>query len=82
MTQEIFAQTAREHGLNADRVEAARQKGLTMTTLVQLLVARPAIEVDAMLIPLTLGEQDANGLAHVASVLSTTGSPRPSFADR
>lgn len=70
MTTQAFAQIAQQHGLNQDRVETARQNGLTMTTLVQLLNARPANEVDAMLIPLTLGMQSAADLATAATALN------------
>lgn len=65
-----FAQVATNHRLNADRVEAARLNGLSMTTLVKLLTARPALEVDAMLVPLSLGQQSHDELAAQAEVLS------------
>lgn len=65
-----FAQVATNHRLNAERVESARQNGLTMTTLVKLLAARPAVEVDAMLVPLSLGQQNADELAGQADHLS------------
>jgi hypothetical protein len=68
---EIFAGVAREHGLNEERVETARQNGVSMTTLVTLLSSgRPASEVDAMLIPVTLGQTTAEELAGQARVLA------------
>jgi hypothetical protein len=52
-------------------VETARQKGVSMTTLVTLLSSgRPASEVDAMLIPVTLGQTTAEELAGQARVLA------------
>ena len=72
MTQtEIFAGVARDHGLNEERVETARQRGVSMTTLVTLLSSgRPTSEVDAMLIPVTLGQITAEDLAGQARVLA------------
>jgi hypothetical protein len=69
--QEVFAGFAREQGLNAERVESARQAGVTMTTLVTLVASgRPTSEVDAMLIPVTLGNETAEDLAGKARTLN------------
>lgn len=73
---QVFAAFAREHGLNEERVESARQKGVTMTTLVMLTSTnRSALEVDALLYPAINGEETAEELAAKAIVLS--GMPRP-----
>lgn len=71
MNASVFQSIATEHGLNTERVEQTRPRGLTTTTLVQLLIARPANEVDAMLIPLTLGQSTAADLAGQAAVLGS-----------
>ena len=68
---EIFAGFAREQGLNGERVESARQRGVTMTTLVTLVTSgRPTSEVDAMLIPVTTGNLSADDLAQQARTLN------------
>jgi hypothetical protein len=69
--QAVFAGFAREQGLNEERVESARQAGVTMTTLVTLVTSgRPTNEVDAMLIPVTLGNETASDLASKARTLN------------
>lgn len=68
---EVFAKFANEHGLNEERVESARRKGVTMTTLVMLTSTnRSTLEVDAMLYPVINGEETAEDLAAKVIVLS------------
>lgn len=69
--KEIFAKFAREQGLNVERVESARQAGVTMTALVTICSSgRPAAEVDAMLIPVTNGSETASDFATKARTLA------------
>ncbi len=69
--QEIFANFAREHGLNEARVESARQNGLTMTSLVTICTSgRPASEVNAMLVPVSMGTESADDFAAKARTLN------------
>jgi hypothetical protein len=71
---EIFAGFAREQGLNAERVESARQKGVSMTTLVTLCSSgRSALEINTMLFPVTIDEETAADLAAKARGLAASG---------
>jgi hypothetical protein len=75
--KEIFATFAREHGLNEERVEAARENGLTMTALVTICSSgRGALEVNAMLVPLSMGTESADEFAAKARTLADLRSTR------